>query len=284
MREILEYFGVPQLLYTITLTISGLIVSGFLENFFDNWICLFFKILAATSLWEFTHIINDIFDEKIDKILGKKTLITSSLISKKTYFKVAILFLTISILPSLILKRIIFPLLVIFTILLNFIYSVPPLRLKRSGLKSCFIGLGSIIVFLFGYFWPSTHFTLQIYPPLTHEIILLLILLFFSASVGTVISDLKDFKGDKKHGIKTIFTVFGLELGKKISLILLFISFLMPIILFHTVVEIIAFIFIATISTFLFKETESANLIILLSILVIIYCTLRFAGTFYISF
>jgi len=268
MMKFLKSLRLFQVLYIITLTVSAAILGGFLENFsFNYFYTLLLKMFLLISLWEFTVVVNNIFDENEDRATGMDTPITLNLISKKLYLRLGFLFLLISFFFGVLLKNFILIILIFIAIVLNFLYSVPPFRFKKYGVKSFFIGIGSVIVFLIGY---SGDYTTSIFH--------ILILLFFSVSIGTIVADLKDFEGDKKYGIKTLFTVFGIEKGKKIASVFLFLSFLMPLYLFHSPLDIILFLTLGIFSVFIFMKSEEYRPIIFFVALIFFYCALRLTG------
>lgn len=85
-----------------------------------------------------------------------------------------------------------------------YIYSVPPLRLKRVPiLASLLIGFATLALMLFGFFLVSTNQALGAFP----APIALLVVLFMTLVAN--IRDLKDIEGDTVAGVWTLPTLLG---------------------------------------------------------------------------
>jgi 4-hydroxybenzoate polyprenyltransferase len=97
-------------------------------------------------------------------------------------------------------------------------------------------------------------------------------------STGSLTKDLKDYNGDLQNGIKTFFTIYGLEKGKRIVSLLLFLSLLIPLLLFHRVLDVIFFGSASCIITLLFYLKEKLVLAYLGYGTVFFYCALRILG------
>lgn len=266
-------------LYFILLVMVGILIGG---NYGHPLVYLtqtVIRILIITFIWQFTVILNNIFDKDIDKIQKRITPITLGIINKKTYLQLGIIFAVMSILMSLLMNNFIFVIITSLALLSAIIYSSPPFRLRKYLFSTWFIGLGSVIAYLIGYFSEGDGiFLVNISPPITMNIIYLMIILFTAVTIGTTIKDVEDYKGDKKTGIRTLITIYGLEKGKKITSILLFLSFLIPILLFNSILEILFFSIVATFAVILFRKLESQDPVIFISFLIFIYCALRLSG------
>ena len=238
------------------------------EFVIEYFVYALFSIFFA---WQFGIIINDIYDYEIDSITNKKRPLIKKIISERTYKEFAILLLILSILFALPLYlRLNSFLCIILFIFSLYIYSAPPFRFRKYMFHNAFIGLWSVLAFLSGYFLGIGH--------INYTLIIILICIFFGLFMGSTIKDLKDYKGDKKLGIKTIFTVFGFEKGKKISLVLLFVSFLLPSFLFNEIQDIVFFMLIAGLANLDFYKKESVERVFLYYFLVLFYCLLRIKG------
>jgi 4-hydroxybenzoate polyprenyltransferase len=159
-------------------------------------------------------------------------------------------------------------------ILSSLAYSIPPLRLRKRLFSTLFIGWGSSLAFLIGYFNHTRISNISI----SSDALFLALLIFIAFSVGPLTKDIKDYEGDLKHGVKTFFTVYGIEKGTKIVAVLLGISLLIPLLLFHTILDIIFFGLLAfLISLFFYLR---GKLIISYSGygIVFFYCAIRVLG------
>ncbi len=113
-------------------------------------------------------------------------------------------------------------------VFLGFIYSYPPLYLKRFGVKTIFIGTGSALIFALGYFSPLYTFMI---PSLDYHFWALFFIILTIFSIGSIINDLKDYESDIISGVKTIFTWLGKDNGLRVSSALLFIAFSLPLLI-----------------------------------------------------
>ena len=100
-------------------------------------------------------------------------------------------------------------------------------------------------------------------------------LIFITFTMGSVTKDLEDYEGDKKAGIQTVFTVFGLKKGMRITQLFLFITFLSPMVMLHQLIDIVAFPFFATLGVLLFGKLRKYNVMLALFFVVLAYCGFR---------
>ena len=260
-KSYLEEFKILRGIYAILVVLLGAYLSDHLN------LLVLLKILAIFFAWEYTSLLNNWYDRKIDEKLGKKRKCLKRL-KKKGYWIMIIFFFLASFFCSLPF----FPLgtsLILVSLFLGTIYSAPPLRLRKYIFSSCFIGAGTVIALALGML------------PFKHSTFLLPIFLitFLSVSVGTVIRDIESYEADKKLGIKTIFTIFGKKNGKKISAVLLFLSFIFPIPFFSQLYYIL--ILIGIVATWLFCRTENYKIVMLLVMIVFLSCALYLKQNIY---
>jgi len=173
----------------------------------DLWSKLVFFPLSLFFSCLFSIIINNIYDLEIDKISNTKRPLVTNSINLNDYKKIAFASLFLSFFYSGLLGFEWFFFNILFTGL-YFIYSSPPLRLKRIPFLSKFIlSAASLIMVYSGYFSIETNLKLNFN----------LVWPFFIA-FGLLLNfiDLKDIKGDSNDGIKTLPIIFGEWWGKRI--------------------------------------------------------------------
>jgi len=224
---------------------------------------LIIGMISIFFAWQFLIIINDIYDIEIDKISNVERPLTQENISKRTYIILALIFLAISLILSLILGWL--PL--IFTSIFvasGYFYSAPPLRFRNYVFATVFIGIWSLMSFYVGFF-ASTNI-------IHYNQFMLSILIFLAFSMGTTVKDYKDYEGDKQNEINTIFTKYGLETGTRICSVLLLITFLMPLLLIYHLIDFLIIIPLAIANIILFnwkknkKKVEGTFLIYFIEI------------------
>jgi 4-hydroxybenzoate polyprenyltransferase len=177
-------------------------------------------ILAIFFAFQFSVIINDIYDVNCDKISNKNRPLVVGALSKEEYLKVGLVYLVFALLFALSINDIAFRGILIF-IALYFIYSVPPFRLKRFfPLSSIIIAVQAILAFLLGYLFLEV-------PGASMEVpAKILWLLFFAFLLASSVKDLKDIEGDKVSDSYTLPVILGEANAKKIIGISVCISYL----------------------------------------------------------
>ena len=94
--------------------------------------------------------------------------------------------------------------------------------------------------------------------------ILIAVLIFLALSTGTVVKDHSDYEGDKEENITTVFTKFGIKKGLIISYILLTLTFLIPVFLIHTTIDIIPISTFAVVTVVVFREWKKVSHVFIL--------------------
>lgn len=287
-------------IHFVLLAIGGYAVArgGNILNIFSYpyYIDLAFILLAVFIVmmcWQFGTMINDIHDVEIDEMSKSERPLVRALIQKKHYLEIAATLAMVGFFSSLILASghtfgFLFPALVLLFILVGYVYSAPPFRFRNSPFHSVAIGFASAAVFLFGFMTPYTVFA----PPIGGELPVLgvgmteptlegwsiALIIFVALSIAPMITDLKDYEADKKHKARSIYTVFGLETGKKVVSALIIVLFLLPLLLFTSVMDIALFVILGIVSFFGFYKYESHELVFICYFFVLIYCVTRYLG------
>jgi len=250
LKDLPENIRLPQSIFFIVFTLLGVAVSDVYEIY-----TVVLKILVIFFLWQYTVVINRICDEKA---------------KEKSHFIAGIAFLATSLVLSFVLGMAFFMLSLVYLIA-GTAYSVPPIRLRNHVFSTTLIGIGSVLAFLIGYYQDLS-------TVITYEIIVYCAMIFIATSLGSTIKDMKDQGKDREDGIKNIFTVFGPEKGKRISCILLLITFLMPLLVFSLPLDMIMFVSAALLTIGIFMKLEDYRPVMMMAFLVLLYCVLRLKG------
>jgi len=169
-----------------------------------DWIFISLAIFFACL---FSLITNNFADIEIDKISNIKRPLVGNKIDTKDYQNLAWISLVLAAVYSLSVSVQVFFFIFLF-IGGYLIYSMPPLRLKRVPLFSKFLlALNSLFIFYLGFYFISGKRNLSLDSMLIFLVGFTLILNFI---------DIKDYHGDKASGIKTLPTILGLQLSKRI--------------------------------------------------------------------
>jgi 4-hydroxybenzoate polyprenyltransferase len=261
-------------LHFILMVGIGIHIRGNLEFFkYPDFLFVLISFALIALLWLKTILINSVYDLPIDKISNPCRPLAKGDVSSIDYLSLSLALSIIVLLVSIILG--IIPFIITLVVLLSSLsYSVPPLRLRRKLLSSLFIGWGSSLAFFLGYY---NRVRIQEIS-MSNNALFLAVLIFVALSTGSLTKDLKDYNGDLQNGIKTFFTIYGLEKGKRIVSLLLFLSLLIPLLLFHRVLDVIFFGSASCIITLLFYLKEKLVLAYLGYGTVFFYCALRILG------
>ena len=176
-------------------------------------------LVSAFFAFQASVALNDIADFETDKVSNPRRLLVKKAISKEEYEKIALVQVLISLMLAIIIGYAVF-VLMLCSLLLSFIYSMPPLRLKQLPIVSTFtLALISLVWVIAGFFTAGA-MTINLLPANFAFFILFFITLSFSAK------DLKDTEGDKKSGVRTIPNIFGERRARKIITVLVAASYL----------------------------------------------------------
>ena len=195
-------------------------------GWFLNWIDVQSYLLAFSSFicaWMFCVCQNDIYDEVIDGVSNKDRPFISKDLSKNDLQIASKIFLLFTFLFAYASSHYALFFVCLF-LFVYFIYSNPPLRLKRFVILNSFlVSLACLSVVMAGFFLVNIDKTIVAFPPG----LVLLIIIFFTAVSN--IRDLKDIDGDRADEIKTLPVLLGLKKSKKlIAGIICFFFLLMP--------------------------------------------------------
>ncbi|HWQ59606.1 MAG TPA: UbiA family prenyltransferase [Candidatus Fimivivens sp.] len=162
-------------------------------------------IAAIESAWIASVIGNDLSDRGIDAVTNPMRPLVKHAIPESSYRQMGILFFSVSILFSAIvsLKAMMF---LLAYQAIAWIYSMPPLRLKRVPVVATSLSAAAgIAILLSGY---SILSPVEDIVPVPFP---LLSFLFVCYAITLPLKDFKDIEGDKKDGVRTIPVILGEE-------------------------------------------------------------------------
>ncbi len=175
-------------------------------------------VIAILLAWLYSVFVNNIEDIEIDKVTNEERPLIGGDIDEATYKNLswALLFGTVLFAYSV---SEVFLFLLLTFVASYFIYSAEPLRLKRIPfLSKGFISVNSLVLAVGGFYFVDG--SLSSFPA---EIVVLF-MVGFTAVMNFI--DIKDYKGDKKAGIKTLPVLMGLKRSKKMIGIFFLATFL----------------------------------------------------------
>ncbi len=182
-----------------------------------GFICLF---VSWTALWMHAVHLNDIYDVAIDKISNTDRPLVNNSLTVSEMRDTGKLWLGVALLGSWCAGFYPFFMALVY-IACSYIYSVPPLRLRRLPLVPSFlIGVACLATILAGFFFVSTNKEIYAFP------IFLAIGIVIMVTLAINFKDIKDVEGDSVNEIMTIPTLFP-KYGIRIVAVLFSISILL---------------------------------------------------------
>lgn len=175
--------------------------------------------VAVVIAWYSTVIFNDIVDIEIDKISNPTRPLVTRIISARVYNHIGIALGIISVIMVAFVSYHA-AILIIFYHALSYLYSMPPLRLKRFPLIATLVAAIALFgIVIMAYSIVAREHSLHNFPV---HIGLLLIVAY---TISLPIKDIKDIAGDKKNHIYTLPVIFGEKVGRLLIASGIFISF-----------------------------------------------------------
>ncbi len=269
---------------------SGLfLVTDILSSpFFVNLSFAGIAIVAALVAWQVSTMWNDLSDATYDRRRPDRLLTTGVLPSNylaQFSIVLAAIALTLSALLS------VFQFLIMVAILvLAYAYSFRPIRFKAHLLSPLMIGLGTFLAFLFGYLTPYsevqsyfqsgvTYYYLTgavFVPRLVPEGFLIAFLMFLGLVVGSIVMDIRGYEEDRAAGVRTVYTVIGLEKGTRVAALLVLLASLAPLILFHSPIDLVVFPVMGIAAALALLKYRTPNPVLVVAAIGLIYAAIRY--------
>jgi len=169
----------------------------------DDWLALTTLALAFYFSWMYAACENDIHDVDIDMVSNAYRPIPSGGLDKSEMRTASLIFLAMALVAGYISGYYAFFLILVFNAL-AYIYSTPPMRLRRLPLVPIVImSVCSLISVLAGFFTFSHTKTISSFPPA----LMAGIVIFYFLSMH--MKDIKDVDGDRRAGVRTLPVMLG---------------------------------------------------------------------------
>lgn len=264
-REYPKYFWAlvknarpPQIIYHGGLLILGILLAFFFTgapvtlNFFHiaATLCLLF---AVESAWMASVIANDCFDIDIDSLSNQSRPLIVHALPENLYWTFGIIFFIVSLLFSGVVSFSALLLLLGYQAI-AWIYSAPPLRLKRYPIVATLLAaFAGVVVLVLGFLVVAPDKNLNMLP------LPLLFYLLLAYALCLPIKDFKDMAGDARDHIYTIPVLLG---AKKAQLLIGSLTFLLyafsPLVL-HAQILFFPAIFFGSIAFWMIQKGEDRN-------------------------
>ncbi|HMP49102.1 MAG TPA: UbiA family prenyltransferase [Oligoflexia bacterium] len=165
--------------------------------------------LSVAFAWVFSVMTNNIADIEIDRISNTDRPLVAGTIDPALYQRISWFFLVLAFFTSLVVDKRASYLILVF-ISVYFVYSMPPLRLKRVPILSKMaIGINTFIMTVLGLTF-VTNSSMLTFPGRIGWFIVV------SFTLAANLIDIKDYAGDKAAGIMTLPSVLGLRRAKHV--------------------------------------------------------------------
>jgi len=222
----------PQMVFNTGLMLIGICLGVY--YFPQNLSIDMFSVLAVINLWItvfcawcFSVIVNDLADEKIDRVSNSNRPLVKGIFSPRQFGDYAFVFLVLSLSAAIAVSDKTMLLAVLY-LMVTWIYSQQPFRLRRFVFVSSVLSsFASLLFLIMGYILVAQGQALDLFP---WKIV---IFLFLSYALLIPIKDLKDIKGDKQCGIITLPTLVGNVRARSILGSLLFLSYFFSVIILN---------------------------------------------------
>jgi homogentisate phytyltransferase / homogentisate geranylgeranyltransferase len=219
-------FGIIHYYGTILLGMAAATFSSAISFdwvFVSSFLTLFVSFYSA---YMFAVGTNDIADVNIDRVSNADRPLPKNKLTILELQNYNLAFLGIALAGGALVGHIIFYCILV-AVSISYIYSLPPLRLKRVPFLATFlIGLASFSAFAAGFYFLNISKAIDDMP-----IKFVLALLVFHTLWGNV-KDIKDREGDKRDGVMTLANIFPLPTAKLVVAIICFVAYLsVPLIL-----------------------------------------------------
>jgi 4-hydroxybenzoate polyprenyltransferase len=180
---------------------------------------IFGTLAAIFFAFQFSVVVNDIFDTECDRISNAQRPLVRGVLDQGEYLRIGLVFLAFSLLFSYWVNETSIMILLLF-IAFYFLYSAPPFRLKRFWPLSCLIiGVEALLAFIMG----EASLAAGEEALRFHAFFFLPILAIFT--LASNIKDLKDIEGDRCAGVATLPVLFGERTGRIIIASLVAVSY-----------------------------------------------------------
>ena len=184
-------------------------------------------IFSVVLAWLTSVVINDIYDTSIDALTNLDRPLIKKNIPHQTFLAYGIFFFFFSLLFAGIVSPTALFLIFLYQVF-AYVYSAPPLRLKRLPLLATLLAaFANILIFALGYITLSQEKSLTTLPTS------ILLYLLLALTIGLCLKDFKDIAGDAKDHVFTLPVLFGETRAKYILASLIFCIFALSPIIFN---------------------------------------------------
>lgn len=262
------------------------LVSRILDR--PYWVNLAYAIPAVVSAvlaWQASVIWNDLSDRDTDSPSKEGRVLASGLLSVGVARETSVILAFTALCVSLLLSLQQF-LIMSGILALAFVYSFPPVRFKNALLSPLLMGAGTFLAFLYGASTPYSvvDYVSEVpylsgavaYPSVYLEVLMVGGFMFIGLVIGSIVTDVDGYEEDRAGGVRTVYTVFGVEKGASYVSVLIFLASLTPLVLFSSIVDLAVFPLLGSMAALRFRRSRSSREVMVLAMAGLVYAALRF--------
>lgn len=257
------------------------------------WINLSSLIMALTAAyltWQISALWNDVSDRKSDSPQRDDRVLASGLFCSRDFIEGSLVLSAVAVFTAYLLSPI-SAMTLLAMLVLSYIYSFPPFRLKNHLLSSVLVGLGAALVLLYGATASFNEIVVRpvvgplptgvvIQPELTPFALLLSFFALVSLAVGSMITDVDGFEEDRAGKVRTVYTVMGFQKGLMAVSGLVFASALTTIYLFNDPEDVLIFTLLGATASYGFYRTKRSRTVLAIAVPGMAYGAFRFVQLF----
>jgi len=242
-------------------------------------------VLSAVLAWQASVIWNDLSDRGFDSPSKGGRVLASGLLPVNIAREASVVLAFTALAVSLLLSSQQF-IIMSGILTLAFVYSFPPVRFKNALLSPLLMGAGTFLAFLYG---ASTPFSVVdyvsevpylsgavAYPSVYLDVLLVGMFMFIGLVIGSIVTDVDGYEEDRAGGVRTVYTVFGLEKGASYVSVMIFLASLTPLALFSSAIDAAVFPILGAAAALRFRRVRSSREVMVLAMAGLIYAALRF--------
>jgi 4-hydroxybenzoate polyprenyltransferase len=225
LNAVIKNFRAERVFSYVLMIFFGIFIAHtifpYIKLNWNDWLSVIVLCLSFIFSCLFAICANDMADEDTDKISNADRPLISNALSKQDMKQMGFVFLLASLISGFLAGYTAFFFVLTFTSL-YYIYSVPPTRFKLIPFFSSFIiSLCMLSAIIAGFFLVSPVKYVPVFPT---KLILAIVVIF---SLLANVRDMKDVKGDKMAGIKTVPIIFGNKWGPRVVAIFAGLAFIL---------------------------------------------------------
>ena len=297
LRDVIKSMRPAQTLFFSAIVAAGIVtgwkeaasldlVSKILER--PYWVNLCFAgpaIVAAVVAWQVSTIWNDLSDKDSDLPNRSGRSLASGLVAPSLLWNMSAILIFVAVAISLLLS-LEQTIIILAIILMGAAYSLKPIRFKEHLLSPLLIGLGTFLAFMYGYLTPFSVVSGPVpfltgdvtFPQLDPNGLLIGAFMFLGLVIGSMVTDIDGYEEDVKAGVRTVYTLLGLERGKRTIAILVLVGGLMPLFLFDRSFDLLAFPVLAVVASIVFLRKGSSKPVLVVALVGLAYAAVRYLG------